>query len=126
MTSAKFQGCTGLAEVPELDQLLNDVCCESSDFEGERQMLRDMLRDALECWTGAGGCDRRKRALLYRKADFWIFGRYNNQPYFSFAQTCNYLGINPDFVKRLLRDWRDKSARRAIDTCPDGASRRTT
>src|SRR5712691_12938641 len=105
MTSATPHGCNGLAEVPALDQLLNDVGCESSDFEGERQMLRETLRDALECWTGVNGRDRRKRGLLYRKADFWIFGKYSNPPYFSFTQTCNYLGIDPDFIRRLLRDW---------------------
>ncbi len=102
--------------VPDLltpEQFFDAVRRECSDFEGERRMLREMLLDAIECWqrTAAIGIDNENyfislRERLHREADFWIFGKYNSWPFFSFAQTCDYLGLDPDCIRRRLLKWR--------------------
>jgi hypothetical protein len=82
-------------------------------FEAERRMLKEMLVDAIKCWQsvsaigivgGAGLTSLRER--LYREASFWIFGDYDNTPFFSFTQICDCLGLNTDFVRRRLLEWR--------------------
>jgi hypothetical protein len=111
--SPKIPRRTRVAEVPALDRLLRELLGDFGFFDGERQMLRYMLRDALQCWIGETACAPGQRELLRRKADFWIFGNYSSEPFFSFAQTCHYLGLHPDFVRRLLRDWRANRKTRA-------------
>jgi hypothetical protein len=90
-----------------------------TNFEGERRMLRQILVDAIECWQSVstiGAMDRNSvpglRERLYREADFWIFGEYDNGPFFSFAETCDCLGLNPDFIRRRLLERRRLSAGR--------------
>ena len=90
-----------------------------ADFEGERRMLQQILVDAIECWQSVstigainGNCVPGLRERLYREADFWIFGEYDNGPFFSFAETCDCLGLNPDFIRRRLLKRRRLSAGR--------------
>jgi hypothetical protein len=84
-------------------------------FEGEREMLEQVLIDAIECWQSVSAKDvlgeqyvTSLRQRLYREADFWIFGDYNNAPFFSFIQICDCLRLNPDFIRRRLLEWRHK------------------
>jgi hypothetical protein len=86
------------------------------NFEAERRMLQEILIDAIECWRAIsaietrGTCVTSSRERLYREANFWIFGEYNNAPFFSFAHTCDSLGLNPDYIRRRLLEWRHVSA----------------
>jgi hypothetical protein len=93
-----------------------DQLRRSTNFEAERRMLLEILLDAIECWqsvsvNGISGenyvTSRRER--LYREANVWIFGQYHNAPFFSFTQTCDCLGLNPDFIRRRLMEWRRRS-----------------
>lgn len=102
--------------VPELltpEQFFDTLRNEFHDCEGERRMLLEMLMDAIECWqrTAAigirgGGYFISMREKLHREAEYWIFGNYINAPYFSFAGTCESLGLDPDFLRRGLLAWR--------------------
>jgi hypothetical protein len=78
-------------------------------------MLQEILIDAIECWQSVspiGVMDEEYvaslRERLYREANFWIFGDYSNPPFFSFTQVCECLGLNPDFIRRLLLELRHK------------------
>lgn len=90
-----------------------------STFEGERQMLKEVLLDAIECWQSVSplrAMDQRyvtSRDRLYREAHRWIFGDYCNPPFFSFTQVCDSLGLNPDFVRRRLLEWRNRPSLRS-------------
>jgi hypothetical protein len=90
-----------------------------TDFEAERRMLRQILLDAIECWQSVaamgvvgGNYVTSLRERLYREANLWIFGEYDNAPFFSFTQTCDCLGLSPDFIRRRLLEWRRKSVGR--------------
>jgi hypothetical protein len=93
-------------------------------FEPERRLLQQMLLDAIECWqfiSGVGVIGENyvtsMRERLYQEADFWIFGENTNAPFFSFAYTCDCLGLNPDFVRRRLLEWRS-ALRRSLRVRP--------
>ena len=92
------------------------------NFAAERNLLQEMLIDTIECWqVGAAYAARwdrlsrrsfytpvGRRYHLYREADFWIFGEYDNAPFFSFTKVCDHLGVDPDFIRRRLLEWRRK------------------
>jgi hypothetical protein len=87
------------------------------DLEAEKRMLREMLADAIRCWQMSatyGHADGNyyvtSRERLHREAAFWIFGEYDNRPFFSFAQVCQCLGLDTGFVRRRLLEWRRKAA----------------
>ena len=72
-------------------------------------MLRQILIDAIECWQSMATKEiadesytASSRERLYREASLWIFGKYKNAPFFSFAQVCECLGLDPDFIRRRL------------------------
>ena len=86
--------------------------------EAERKLMKAILQDAIECWQACAvtaltwrfeGFDHQtvagKRQRLFFEADFWFFHHYDNAPYFSFEMVCEYLGIEPEFIRRGLREW---------------------
>ena len=84
--------------------------------EPERKLLGAILQDAIECWQAcavvapvwrvSGYSQLGKRQKNYYEADFWFFEEYDNAPYFSFQKICDHLGLEPDFIRRRLLDWR--------------------
>jgi hypothetical protein len=89
---------------------------ELTSFDGERRMMQEVLKDAIECWKvslqirlTSDNYVTGLRERLYREAHFWIFGNYDNSPFFSFTQICECLKLDPDFVRRCLLDWRSQS-----------------
>jgi hypothetical protein len=90
---------------------------ERNLFEAERRLLQEVLADAIECWQAraawtvidghyAGG-----RQRLCRQAEFWIFGEYDNTPFFSFTKICDCLGLDADFIRRRLLEWKKTQAK---------------
>jgi hypothetical protein len=84
------------------------------DLDAEKQMLLAMLQDAIESWQDAtmrgildGDCITVAERAAFETA-YWIFGAYDNKPFFSFAEVCHYLGLDPDFIRRRLLGWRRK------------------
>src|SRR6516225_267558 len=92
---------------------------EYEDFEAEINLLEEILLDAINCWqegAGIGALDRSyltSRERLYREAEFWIFGEYENSPFLSFDVVCINLGLDADFIRRRLQEWRRRSVERA-------------
>ncbi len=85
------------------------------NVEAERQLLQEILMDAIECWQAAlpfhsmgDEYATGLRERLHREANFWIFGEYRNAPFFSFTQVCECLGLDPEFVRRRLLEWKRK------------------
>ena len=95
----------------ELSELLPLQAPDALD--AERQMLLEMLADAIRCWQGTvtiglknGEYYFTSRQRLAAEAGFWIFGAYDNRPWFSFAQVCHWLELDPDFIRRKLLEGR--------------------
>jgi hypothetical protein len=87
-------------------------CANSGSDDPERRLLHAVLRDAIECWQRLafagvpeyGLVGRRQRD--YREAEFWLFGQYDNAPFFSFTKICDCLGLDPDFIRGRLLGWK--------------------
>jgi hypothetical protein len=100
----------------QVEQLLG-ARYKAREFDAERRMLQAMLLDAINCWQRRanagfryGGYVVGSRERLYREAEFWIFGDYDNAPSFSFACVCECLDINPDYLRSRLIQWREQSS----------------
>jgi hypothetical protein len=97
-----------------------------SENEPERKLLEAVLEDAIQCWQAcaviapvwrvSGYSSMGKRQREYFEADRWFFGEYDNAPLFSFQQICDCLGLDPDFIRRRLLEWRESQTRRESHT----------
>jgi hypothetical protein len=85
--------------------------------EPERKLLEAILQDAIECWQRCALIADKwavspsftcfgQRQREYIDADPWLFGEYDNYPLFSFTKICDCLGIDPEFIRRRLLEWK--------------------
>jgi hypothetical protein len=65
-------------------------------------VLQDAIRSFCEC-SGSRGVRSRK---LFAETSQWFASRDHDWP-FAFESICAALGIEPDWIRRLLRGWLD-------------------
>ena len=65
-------------------------------------VLQDAIRSFCEC-SGSRGVRSRK---LFDETSQWFASRDHDWP-FAFESICAALGIEPDWIRRLLREWLD-------------------
>jgi len=81
------------------------VYSESPPFYGTKRLMLAVLVDALRCLQiGARGRTAIQRRSL-AEAEFWIADRRSQGP-FSFETVCEAVGINPDWLRESLCEWR--------------------
>jgi hypothetical protein len=73
---------------------------------GEHRLLIAILQDAIECFQKHIHARDSKRRQLYVDAEAWITDPEDEGP-FSFTNICELLGMNPDYLRVGLLDWRD-------------------
>ena len=70
----------------------------------EQALLVAMLMDAIRCLgPTVVAPSGRGRQCTREEAQHWIFGDYDNSPFFSFDQVCTYLGFEPGLIRGLIR-----------------------
>jgi hypothetical protein len=101
---------------------------ENPRFNGTKQLMLAVLVDALQCLrNGAHGRTAIQRRSL-AEADAWIADRKGQGP-FAFETICETLGIDPDWLRENLREWRMQrlsgiDRQRQIRRLPVGRSER--
>jgi hypothetical protein len=73
--------------------------------EGEKRLLAAILIDAVECYMKQYRATDRRGRHLFEEAEAWIFNDSRSE-FLSFASVCEVLGIEPDYVRRGLLEWR--------------------
>jgi len=71
-----------------------------------------IIRDAVDCFQKHIHARDGKRRQLFVDAEEWINIEGDRSP-FSFVNVCDMLGMNPDFVREGLVDWRDDERERS-------------
>ncbi len=85
------------------EQLYSEV---SAVKEPERRLRLAILKDALRYFQRFHDTtDHRERALFEDAAD-WFASPDRSEP-FAFENVCDALGLDPDYVRRGLRRWRE-------------------
>ena len=76
-------------------------------LEGEKRLILSVLEDAVECFMKCIDSPTSKGQRLFRDADEWI-GLEDKHWVFSFDNVCDMLDINPDYMRRGLRQWKQR------------------
>jgi hypothetical protein len=76
-------------------------------LEGEKRLILSVLEDAVECFMKLIDSGTSKGQRLFRDADEWI-NLEDKHWVFSFDNVCDMLDINPDYMRRGLRDWKER------------------
>lgn len=90
--------------------------------KGEWQLLIAVLEDAVYCFQKYLFAKNAQGQVLFREADEWMMGpplptrldAGNEAPSFSFEYICEVLGLDPDYLRRGLRSWRDDQVTRGL------------
>jgi len=76
-------------------------------LEGEKRLVLSVLEDAVECFMKCIDSATNKGQRLYRDADEWI-SLEDKQWVFSFDNVCDMLDINPEYMRRGLKGWKER------------------
>ncbi len=94
-------------------------------LEGEKRLILSVLEDAIECFMKCMDSATSKGQRLYREADEWI-ALEDKHWVFSFDNVCDMLDINPEYMRRGLRDWKQRkieAMQRAAEAKAEAAAR---
>lgn len=76
-------------------------------LEGEKRLILSVLEDAVECFMKCIDSPTSKGQRLFRDADEWI-SLEDKHWVFSFDNVCEMLDINPDYMRRGLKQWKER------------------
>jgi hypothetical protein len=92
-------------------------------LEPEKELMLALLQDAVHCYRKySAACDRAGRER-FREAQSWIMDT-STEGIFAFENVCDVLGIDPDYVRKGLRQWSEKQAAQSKFTRGEGLRRR--
>jgi len=74
-------------------------------LEGEKRLVLSVLEDAVECYMKCIDSATNKGQRLFRDAEEWI-NLEDKKWVFSFDNVCEMLDVNPEYLRRGLRDWK--------------------
>jgi len=78
---------------------------DDSRIRPVKKLMMAILEDALRCFQNNADAKGGPRKRLFSEAEQWLIGEGGEGP-FSFETVCETLGIEPQFLRRGLRDWR--------------------
>lgn len=82
-------------------------------LQPEKDLMLAVLEDGITCYQKYLSARDRKGQALFREAEQWIFGDAEGDGLFSFKTICDFLGINPDYIRGVLLRWRQEAASRS-------------
>src|SRR5216683_8195453 len=100
-------GALGSIFVPDVitpDQYY-DMRRDDSAIAPVKRLMMAVLEDALRCFQNNADAKNGPRKRLFAEAEQWLCGEGGDGP-FSFETVCETLGIEPQFLRSGLRDWR--------------------
>jgi len=74
-------------------------------LEGEKRLVLSVLEDAVECFMKCIDSSTNKGQRLFRDAEEWI-NLEDKKWVFSFDNVCEMLDVNPEYLRRGLREWK--------------------
>jgi len=80
-----------------------DAMQRSEHLEPEKALLQAILEDAVHCYRKYATARDRAGREKFREAEEWLMGGGNGW-IFSFDSVCELLGLDPQYVRRGLRE----------------------
>ena len=85
-----------------------DVSLETfrkSYLEPEQKLMLAVLDNAIACLQKYAFTRNRKGKVLFQEAEYWVQDTNSDWP-FSFANVCETLGFDPDYLRQGLGQWK--------------------
>ena len=108
------RGTSAISEITYLfqpDTILpfqySDLLRRKTYLEGEKKLMLAVLEDAVNCFQKYYAARDKKGKELFREAEEWIVDE-NNDRLFSFSDICESLGINPEYLRWGLVQWKQR------------------
>jgi len=76
--------------------------------DGERRLMVAILEDAVDVYRKQAGARDRKRRQLFEDAEGWIESA-DKSWIFSYENICEVLGIDPTYLRKGLRVWKQRA-----------------
>jgi hypothetical protein len=87
---------------------------------GEENLMVAVLEDASKCFQKYAFAHNQQEKRLFQEVEDWILKK-NSEWLYSFDNICETLQLNPDYIRRGLRVW--KEAKRKSYSVEDQRSR---
>jgi hypothetical protein len=102
-------GVLGSIFVPDIvtPQQYYDSRRDDSAIAPVKRLMMAILEDALRCFQNNSDARSGPRKRLFAEAEQWLCADKGTGP-FSFETVCETLGIEPQFLRSGLRDWRNQ------------------
>jgi len=100
-------GGMGSILVPDIitPEQFYDARHDDSAIAPVKRLMMAVLEDALRCFQNNSNARNGPRKRLFAEAEQWLCGETGDGP-FSFDTVCETLGIEPEFLRGGLRQWR--------------------
>jgi hypothetical protein len=76
-------------------------------LEPEKKLMLAVLEDAIACYQKYVFARDGKGRSLFREAEEWVQDR-SGEGIFAFNSICESLGLNPDYLRRGLSQWKQQ------------------
>ena len=73
--------------------------------EPEKSLMLAVLQDAVMCFQDNLFTSRTRNRMLHRDAERWFLDR-NSRDLFCFENVCDWLGLNADYLRSGLMQWK--------------------
>ncbi|HEY7316583.1 MAG TPA: hypothetical protein VIE89_03345 [Candidatus Binatia bacterium] len=74
-------------------------------LEPEKKLMLAVLEDAIACFQKYVFAREGKSKILFQEAEDWVQDTHSDW-LFSFANVCETLGFNPDYLRQGLAQWK--------------------
>ena len=95
----------------------------SEHLEPEKMLLLAVLQDAIHCYRKFSAARDRLGRERFREAERWIMGA-DDDWIFDFVTICELLGLDPQYLRRGLLEWRAQQENKEKPTKREGLRRR--
>jgi hypothetical protein len=75
-------------------------------LEPEKRLMLAVIEDAVACFQKYIHARDTRGRTMFREAEQWILEK-NSDGLFSFESVCEVLGLNPDYVRHGLMQWKE-------------------
>lgn len=110
-------GSLGSLFVPDVltPEQFYDTRRDDSSVRPVKRLMMAILEDALRCFQNNADATGGVRKRLFQDAEQWLCGPGGEGP-FSFRMVCETLGIEPEYLRSGLKEWRRQQLE-GLSTC---------
>ena len=103
-----------IASLFQPDTLLTEqyleTCRRKTHLEPEKRLMLAILDDAVACFQKYVTAQRPRETALFQEVEEWFMEK-DSDCFFSFENICESLGLDPDYLRKGLVQWKEGQVR---------------